>query len=122
MSSAEPYAIALTRLGPPNTLTGVMQLVGSRKLRPRLPAYLRWAERGEQFVILVNKRPVAILRPFRFGDEGAIVASDSLRTELHQVLARVSAGSLIVIRYGRVVAVLEPPPASLQFELSEEAS
>jgi antitoxin (DNA-binding transcriptional repressor) of toxin-antitoxin stability system len=99
-----------------------MQLVGSRELRAKLPAYLRWAERGEQFVILVNRRPAAILRAFRIDDDGAIVSSDLLRTELHRAIARLSTGSLIVIRYSRVVAVLEAPPASLQFQLSEEAS
>jgi hypothetical protein len=55
-------------------------------------------------------------------DEGAIVSSQLLRDELHKAIAKVRTSPLIVIRYSRVVAVLEAPPASLHFDLKEEAS
>ena len=122
ISDAEPYAIVLTRPQPSDTLTGVMHVVGSRQLRPRLPAYLQRAERGDEFIILVNGRAAAVLRPFRMDDEGALISSQLLRDELHKAIASVRTSPLIVIRYTRVVAVIEAPPASLQYKRTEEAS
>jgi hypothetical protein len=45
-----------------------------------------------------------------------------LRDELHKAIARARTSSLIVVRYNRVVAVLEAPPESLDFEFWEDAS
>jgi antitoxin (DNA-binding transcriptional repressor) of toxin-antitoxin stability system len=112
----------LTRPQPSDTFTGVMHVVGSRQLRPRLPAYLQRAERGDEFIILVNGRAAAVLRPFRMDDEGALISSQLLRDELHKAIASVRTSPLIVIRYTRVVAVIEAPPASLQYKRTEEAS
>jgi antitoxin (DNA-binding transcriptional repressor) of toxin-antitoxin stability system len=119
---AEWYAICLTSQQSPDRVTGVMHVVGSRELRPRLGSYLKRAGRGDEIVVLVHGHPAAIIRAFRPTDAGPLVPSRLLRDELHKAIARARTSSLIVIRYNRVVAVLEAPPESLEFEFWEDAS
>jgi prevent-host-death family protein len=119
---AEWYAISLTSRQSSDRVTGVMHVVGSRELRPRLCSYLKRAGRGDEILVLVHGRPAAVLRAFRPTDAGPRVRSRLLRDELHKAIARARTSSLIVVRYNRVVAVLEAPPESLDFEFWEDAS
>ena len=97
-----------------------MQAVGSRELRPRLGQYLERAKDGDEVIVLVHGHPAALLRPVRPGDAGALVPSRLLRDELHKTIREARASRLVVTWRGRMFAVLEAPPQSL--EILEDVS
>jgi prevent-host-death family protein len=99
-----------------------MHVVGSRELRPRLGEYLERAREGDEIVVLVYGQPAAMLRAVRPDDSGTRVTSRFVRDELHKVIRRARAASLLVTWHGQMFAVLEAPPEGLDLEFWEDAS
>jgi prevent-host-death family protein len=117
---AKWYATSLARPAAARYRAGVMHVVGSRELRPRLGEYLERAKDGDEVVVLVYGQPAALLRAVRPDDVGALVPSRFVRDELHEVIGKARATSLVVTWHGRMFAVLQAPPEGL--EVQEDVS
>lgn len=88
--------------------------VGARQFRERASEYLLRAKQGEEIVILLHRRPAAIIRPA--GDEtmGVLVPASDVRDRLHEMVGESQKAPLLITWYGRACAVMEPAPASLE--------
>ncbi len=87
--------------------------VGARQFRERASEYLLRAKQGEEIVILLHRRPAAIVRPARDDDLGSLIPASDVRDRLHEMVGASQKTPLLITWYGRACAVMEPAPPSL---------